>query len=265
MKKLYLLVFLLLPLISYAQAENIQVKLDSISKEADLLYNYERAAWASIELIRPMEKLRSEYGGYVVYHSKDTIYASIVDTTQRNRLARFSFVTSNMDDPIASDFKTSVLTEKETNLFSIKSRLISQLTNPKYEISIPEGFSANLILLEKGKGYKLYMLMATTESGIIPFGNDYLFYTDSHGTITSWQKFHSKLLPVQSTMSANEVLKSTTHTHLESVPYITATDICTFRLYAPFTELEEFKVLSTALDVFMQYNLKTNTVEVIER
>lgn len=266
MRKLYFLLFLLLlPFINYSQEKDILAKLDSINKEADLLYNYERAAWASSDLILPMKKLRSEYGGYVVYHSNDTIYTSIIDTTKSNRLARFTFVTTNMDDPIVSDFDTSELTEKETNLFTIKNRLIKQLSNPKYELSVPEGFSSNLILLEEEKSYKLYVIMATAESGIIPFGNDYLFYADSNGTITSWQKFHSKMFLVQSTMSAKEVMKSTTHTHLKSVPYITATDICTFRLYAPFTELEKLKVLSTALNVYMKYCLKANAIELMEQ
>ena len=264
MKKLYLLLFLFLPIISYSQSDHNQVKLDSIIKEADMLYNYERAAWVSTDIIMPMEKLRENYGGYIVYHSNDTIYATIMDQSQRNRVARFTFVTSNMDDPVSSNFKTSELTEKEMNLFIIKSRVISQLSNPKYEIGIPEGFSPNLILLEEDDGYKLYIIMGTSESGIIPFGNDYIFYTDSTGNITSWRKFHSTLIPVQSTMSAGEVLRSAMHSHLKTTPYITATDICTFRLYAPFTELNEFKVLSTALKVYMKYDLATNSIEILE-
>jgi len=264
MKKSYLLLFLLLPIIGYSQTENRQVKLDSIIKEADLLYNYEKAAWVATDLLMPMEKLRNNYGGYIVYHSNDTIYATIMDQTQRKRLARFTFVTSNMDSPISSNFKISELTEKEMNLFATKSIVISQLSNPKYEIGIPEGYSPNLILFEEGEGYKLYIIMGTSESGIIPFGNDYLFHTDSTGDITSWQKFHSTLIPVQSTMSAGEVLKSAMHSHLKTTPYITATDICTFRLYAPYTELNEFKVLSTALNVYMKYDLETNSIEMVE-
>src|SRR5690625_1590350 len=88
MKKSYLLLFLLRRIIWYTQTENRQVKLDSIIKEADLLYNYEKAAWVATDLLMPMEKLRNNYGGYIVYHSNDTIYATIMDQTQRKRLAR---------------------------------------------------------------------------------------------------------------------------------------------------------------------------------
>src|SRR5690625_3705662 len=127
MKKSYLLLFLLLPIIGYSQTENRQVKLDSIIKEADLLYNYEKAAWVATDLLMPRENLKTNYGRYRLYHSHATMYATIMDQPQSKRLARFTFVSSKMDSPISSKFKIPELTEKEMTLSATKGIVISQL------------------------------------------------------------------------------------------------------------------------------------------
>lgn len=56
-----------------------------------------------------------------------------------------------------------------------------------------------------------------------------------------------------------------THSHLRTTPYITATDICTFRLYAQYTELQKFSVYSPAIKKTMTYILETNKIEVKEK
>ena len=258
-----LLTFLISSLI-YSQSEVTQFKLDSIIKEADVLYNYEKAAWASTDLARSLERLRNDFGGYIIYHSNDTIFASIIDRAQKNRIIKYSFVTSDIDSPFRTNFDAAELTKKEERLLTIRTKLIDQLSDSKYEIGFPEGFNPNLILLEEENEYRLYIIMGTNESDIIPFGNDYLFRADLDGNIKTWKKFHSRLLPIQSKMSTGETITSATHSHLRTTPYITATDICTFRLYAPFTEITEFKVYSPALGKYMKYNMDNNTIEMLE-
>ncbi|HAV54521.1 MAG TPA: hypothetical protein DCX41_06280 [Aequorivita sp.] len=264
MKKIVFLITIVFSTIGYSQSENLQTKLDSIIKEADLLYNYEKAAWVSTDLIMSLERLKNDFGGYIIYHSKDTIYCSIIDKTQKNRIVKYSFNSSNIDAPFNSNFYPSNLTEKEKKLLSIRNIIIDQLSNSKYEIEFPEGFNPNLILVQEGSEYKLYIIMGTGEPGVIPFGNDYLFFTDSDGNIKTWKKFHSRLIPIQSKMTTGEIVTSATHSHLRTTPYITATDICTFRLYSPFTEITEFKVYSPVLGIYMKYNIENNTIEVIE-
>ena len=52
------------------------------------------------------------------------------------------------------------------------------------------------------------------------------------------------------------------HSHLATVPLITATDICTFKLYAPFYGIEAFTVFSPAIGKYMKYTLKDNKITV---
>lgn len=264
MKKITLLFTFLISTLVYSQSEGVQIKLDSIIKEADLLYNYEKVAWTSTDLSRSLEKVRNDFGGYIIYHSNDTIFASIIDRAQNKRIIKYSFVTSDINSPFDTNFHPSELTKKEERLLAIKNKLIDQLSDSKYEIGFPEGFNPNLILLEDENEYKLYIIMGTNESNIIPFGNDYLFWADLKGNIKTWKKFHSRLIPIQSKMPTGETITSATHSHLRSTPYITATDICTFRLYSPFTEITELKVYSPALGKFMKYDIVNNTIEMLE-
>lgn len=51
------------------------------------------------------------------------------------------------------------------------------------------------------------------------------------------------------------------HTHVLENPYISATDICTFKLYAPFNEIDEFSVSSSALEGVFTYKISTDKLE----
>lgn len=238
--------------------------MDSIIEEADLLFRYEKAVWISTDLLMSDRKLKRKFDGYVVYHSNDTTYVAMLDKNQRDVIARYEFVNLDFDSPLKTAIGSSELSIIEKELRDTKAKIIEQLSDSKYEVSIPQNYNPNLVLIKSEFGYKLYVLMGTKESGIIPFGNDYLFETDSAGEIRDWQKFHSRIIPAQSEIPGVGKISSSSHSHLRTTPYITATDICTFRLYARFTELKEFSVYSPALGIYMKYNLEQNRIEIEE-
>lgn len=153
------------------------------------------------------------------------------------------------------------ITEKE--LLDIKVNMQNQLSDSKYNVTIPQGFNPNFVLIKDDTIFKLYLIMGTSESGVIPFGNDYLFKANSKGEIIYWNKFHSRMIPIMAEFNGQKVTESS-HSHLRTTPYITATDICTFKLYAQYTDLEKFSVYSPAIGKTMTYILKTNKVEIEE-
>jgi hypothetical protein len=106
--------------------------------------------------------------------------------------------------------------------------------------------------------------MGTYKSGIIPFGNDYLFKADYSGNIVEWKKFHSRLIPAQMEIPESGKIISAMHSHLRTTPHITATDICTFRLYAEFSKIKSFIVYSPAIGKSMEYDINDNTIKIIE-
>lgn len=265
MKRITVLFFLgAIILNAFSQDKNLQAKLDSIVKEADLLYSYEKSVWNASDLLMADAKLKNNYGGYVVSHSNDTILTTFIDKSQTQKIARYYFLNANLNSPLKSEIEVSPLTTTEQELLEAKIKIINQLSDPKYEVGFPEDFNPNFVLLKVKEGYKLYILMGTSETGIIPFGNDYLFWADSEGNITNWKKFHSRMIPTQSKGPNGEKVISAIHSHLKTTPYITATDICTFRLYGELCDMEEFMVLCTATGKYYKYTIKTNKIEITE-
>jgi hypothetical protein len=265
MKRITILLFLgIIFLNAFSQNDNLQYKLDSIINEADLLYSYERAVWNATDLFMTNSKLKNNYGGYVVAHSNDTIFATFIDKSQKQKIAKYFFINSNLSSPFNTEIGLSPLSNAEQELLDIKIKIINQLSKKKYEIGIPQNFNPNFVLIKEKEGFKLYILMGTSESDVIPFGNDYLFWADSKGTITNWKKFHSRMIPTQSKGPNGEKVVSVIHSHLKTTPFITATDICTFRLYGGLCDMDEFMVLCTATDKYYKYSIKTNKIEITE-
>lgn len=249
---------------AYSQDENLQLKLDSIVAEADLMYKYEKAVWNSTDLLMADESLKKEYGGYVVRHSGDSIFVTYLDENQKVGIARYIYIATNLNKPIHVCLESSPVKVLEKELLDIKIKMINQLSDSKYKVTITQGFNPNFVLFKENSMFKLYLIMGTSESGVIPFGNDYLFWADSQGIITNWKKFHSRMIPTYAKGPNGEKVVSSSHSHLKTTPYITATDICTFRLYGELCEMEEFSVLCIATRKNYKYNLNTNKIEIEE-
>lgn len=90
----------------------------------------------------------------------------------------------------------------------------------------------------------------------------YIFVDESWDDYLYWQKVHSRLIPARSEIPGVGTTISASHSHRRSTPYITATDICTFRLYSGYTELESFSVYSPALKLYMVYELENNSIKI---
>lgn len=234
-------------------------KLDSVLIEANTMYRYERASWISTDYVMADSELKNKFGGYLTYEESGLFKAIALDKKSENCISEYVFM-SDLGQPDGIITKGRALTSYEINLLNIKNKIISQLGDPKYELSVPDGFSLNLILMPNEKEYKLYIITGTAQSNVIPFGNDYLFVTDSEGNIESWKKFHSRLIPAQTIGPDGEKVVGLVHSHLRTNPLISATDICTFKLYAPLYGLEEFSVYSPAIKKYMKYNLKTDKI-----
>jgi hypothetical protein len=236
----------------------IQKKLDEIVLEADILFRFEKAARLSVDIAMSNSEVKQTYKDYLVYSTGDSLKAIIINNN--NKCSYELTFLDDFDKPINEINKVRELTLLESKYLLVKSKMIKQVSEPKYKVGCPEGFELNFILLPDGKKYKLYILTGTSQSNIIPFGNDYLFEANEKGKIKKWRKFHSRLIPMQTVMKNGMKMISTAHSHLKSEPYITATDICTFRLYGELCGQKEFRVYSTALKLTFKYNLIENSI-----
>jgi len=264
MKKIAILLLVVLTSSgSYAQDEALKFKFDSIIAEADLLYSYEKVAWISTDIHRGNKKLKKSFGGYIVTHSHDTVTGTFFNERQTGVTARYYFTTSDLDMPFKTEIKETPVRPLEAEMLRIKGIIGDQLSNPEYDIRLVEGFDPNFVLIKTADGYKLYIIMGSSKSDIIPFGNDYLLIADKEGNITDHKKFHMNIIPAETKFPDGGVATEITHSH-KLTPYISTTDICTFRLYAPFTELKSFKVFCSITDKVYRYDLETNKIELSE-
>lgn len=269
MKQIIKILFIFIPAIAFAQdlkysEKELQLKLDSIKTEANLLFSHENSSWQAGDLANSNPKIRKNMDSYLTYQAKDTIKTVFLNKDQSKVIAEYSFK-NNKEQPVKENYKQRDLNTTENSLKNIRALIIPQLSDPKYEVGIPQGYSMNLIIIPFNENYKIYLIPGTSQSGIIPFGNDYLFVSDKKGNIISNQRFHSRLIPAQASMQDGSTLTMVTHSHLRTNPFISATDICTFKLYAPLTKLEEFSVYSPALGTYMKYNYKKDTIEVVKK
>lgn len=236
----------------------LKIKADSILQEAHLLYKYERAAWLSCDLAVENHEIDSKFGGYLVYEDQGEIKTIILETGTPICIAEYSYL-NDFNKPNRVKIVDRALSEKELSVIYVRGKIISQLSDEKYEVTIPEGFNPNVILIPFGEKYKFYIIMGTSETGIIPFGNDYLFIADSEGNIESHKKFHSGIIAGNTEFEGQKVI-SMVHSHLITTPFITATDICTFMLYAPLFDIDSFSIYSTALEKYMTYSLSRDEI-----
>lgn len=250
---------LLAQTIKMSEAE-LKTKLDSVLTEAQLLYKYEKATWVSTDLAIGNRAVKKDWGGYLAYEEHGEIRVIILGKGRKNCIAEYSFV-SDFNNPKSVTTITRELSNREKTLLKVEEKIVKNLSDKPYKVTIPDGFKPNLILLPFDEKYKLYIIMGTSQRDVIPFGNDYLFIADKNGKIENWQKFHSGMILGYTTFNGHKVTELT-HSHLPTTPLITATDICTFMLYAPLYEIDAFSVYSPAIGKYMKYSLKDNEITV---
>lgn len=259
MRYIYILIFLF-SFSSLAVSQNLtdrklKAKLDSILVEGNLLYYYEKATWVAYDMAYSDPLIKSKFESYLTYQTGKAIKTIILGKNLEKCVAEYTFIT-DYDTPDFTQFIERPLSPYEKKLIYMRERMMNQLGKEEYGIQVPEGFSLNFILLPFEKKYKLYILTGTSHPNIIPFGNDYLFIADDYGNIEKWRKFHTALIPTE--VGSNDKITQIFHSHTSANPLISATDICTFMLYGPLYDLEEFIVVSEDRD--MLYEMESNTI-----
>lgn len=266
MKKLFfLLLVAITPLALTAQttysSEQIKEISDSILIEGNLLYRFERAAWISTDLAHANKSISKQFKTYFVYRNDQDIVTIIMN--KEDKVAATYTFNNGSSEEYDTDLSLRNLTDNEAFLLAARDSILNNITKGKYPISCPSGYSLNLILFPYENGFKYYFITGTSQNGVIPFGNDYIFFAGKDYSIQSWRKFHSRLIPVQQ-MNGKGELTSTSHSHLKTEPFISATDICTFKLYAGYVGLKSFQVYSPALSLWFRYSIDSDTIETSE-
>ncbi|WP_158825849.1 hypothetical protein [Mucilaginibacter lacusdianchii] len=236
MKKL-LTVIILFFLVQNATAQKSELKqiADSIKAEGEMLYRSEWASGHSTQIFASGfggKKLLS--GGYFSYETKKGIatvffskdeYPVVIATVKFNH---------GLDSSIYKiDTTTRKFTEIEKDFYTIRSKAEQTVLNDTL-FKFYQNISLNLVPVIRNGAKKVYVITAQTAPDEVLLGNDYLIIFNKDNNIIKKTKLHNNLIPLGA--GGKEAIKASSHLHLgETSPFITATDICAFKLWKPRT------------------------------
>ncbi|MGN6639970.1 MAG: hypothetical protein ACTHJ8_13750 [Mucilaginibacter sp.] len=232
MKKLLILITLfILAQNAIAQENRLKRIADSINAEGETLYHSEWASGHGTQIFASRfagKKLLS--GGYFSYESKKgmtTIFFSKNDNP-------VVIATVKFDDGLDSskysiDTTTRKFTEIEKEFYTIRSKAAQAVLNDTL-FKFYQNTSLNLVPIIKNGAKKVYVITAQTSPDEVLLGNDYLINFNKDNDIVNKVKLHNNLIPLGN--GGKEAIKASAHQHLgETSPFITATDICAFKLW----------------------------------
>ena len=101
----------------------------------------------------------------------------------------------------------------------------------------------NIIPLIHGEQKKVYVLTGPQKSGVVIFGNDYLFEFDENDQIIIQKSLHQNIIPIE--YQEDRKGDVTIHSHVAQTGHLlTASDICTLMLYQKYAGWKSHYVMS---------------------
>lgn len=236
MKKLFTLVSLfILAQNATAQKNELRRIADSIYAEGETLYRSEWASGHSTQIFESRfagKKLLS--GGYFSFETKKGLTTVFFSKNEDPVVLATVRLDHGLDSSKYSiDTITRKFTEYEKEFYIIRSKAAQAVLNdPLFKFY--QNTSLNLVPIIKNGAKRVYVITAQTASDEVLLGNDYLINFNKENNIVSKVKLHNNLIPLGT--GGKETIKASSHQHLgETSPFITATDICAFKLWKPKT------------------------------
>ena len=232
MKKLFTLITLfILAQNATAQKNELRHIADSINTEGETLYRSEWASGHSTQIFTSSfggKKLLS--GGYFSYESKTEMTTIFFSKNEDPVvLATVKFDHGLDSSKYSIDTTTRKFTENEKEFYTIRSKAAQAILNDTL-FKFYQNTSLNLVPIIKNGAKRVYVVTAQTAPDEVLLGNDYLINFDKDNDIIKKTKLHNNLIPLGT--GGQDAIKASSHQHLgETSPFITATDICAFKLW----------------------------------
>lgn len=246
MKFLHLVLIILFPQVLLAQ-KNLQKESSRILNEAKFLYRIEKANWLATDiLIEKNNELLKKVKGYAAYNKNENTIAFFWDQEQRIIFSvGFNGHPEELKYTIYREERTATAYEKK--IISMRNKILDAMrSNSDKFFSFYEGINPNIVpILNKKESYA-YVLSASNDSdGNLLIGNDYKIVFNKRGNISQKKKLHNSLIKLPTKNEKTEKIVGSIHSHvIEDLPYMTATDICTFMLYKDILGLTNHTVVS---------------------
>lgn len=232
MKKLFTLIALFtLAQNVTAQTNGLRQIADSINAEGEMLYHSEWASGHSTQIFTSSfgeRKLLS--GGYFSYETEKgmtTIFFS--KNEDPIVLATVKFDHGLDSSRYSIDTAKRKFTENEKEFYTIRSKAAHAVLNDTL-FKFYQNTSLNLVPIIKDGTKKVYVITAQTAPDEVLLGNDYLISFNKDNDIIKKTKLHNNLIALGT--GGKDTIRASSHQHLgETSPFITATDICAFKLW----------------------------------
>lgn len=192
-------------------------------------------------------KNRDNIGGYFSYTEDDVSKCIFFDSTKDPKvIGTISFDSTYNIKTAKTDLTERKFSATESDLYFIRLATLD-LVKSDTLFRHYNKTSLNLVPLINGDEKKVYILTASSENGVIIFGNDYLLTFGNDNKLTGKKRLHLSLIAMnygEPDKEGKEVFGAM-HTHLpETGDFMTATDICTLMLYEKFTKWKQHNVVS---------------------
>ncbi|MDU1890258.1 MAG: hypothetical protein E6767_06170 [Dysgonomonas sp.] len=264
MKKIFLILFTLISLNSFSQADLNKIA-KGITEEGKKLYQLEMAAWYGSDIFRENFNGPEQIGGYFSYMDSKTpkcLFFSREETP--NVIGVISFNDIQIAETANIDFKKREFKSFEKDIYSIRQRALAEIQQDTILFKTYTNTSLNLIPIISGGEKKVYVLTGPRNPGVILFGNDYLLTFNKQNNLIKKEKLHQNLIPVEFNLDSDKTVIGAFHSHSsESSEFITPTDICTLMLYAKFAGWKSHHVISK--DYVSIWNCENETLEIMNR
>ncbi|MGG9971830.1 hypothetical protein ACQ33O_08575 [Ferruginibacter sp. SUN002] len=217
---------------------------DSIIKEADKLYKSEYASWYGTDIFFQEYKGDQDIiGGYVSYPIGDDDVCIFYSNSNDPEIIGTIHFKSNKKVVYDSVRRTMTATEKD--FYNLKTAAQNVIQSDTGLFLYYKGSTLNLVpIIEKDRKW-VYAISGSSKPNTAYLGNDYLMTFTNKNELISKKRIHQSLIPVPYTDPDKKDEFGSVHNHLpETGDFITATDICTIRLYQEYGKWKSHIVVS---------------------
>lgn len=247
MKKLLVLTCLLFSIYGNAQIKHfsepeLRKIADSIVAEANLLFRSESASWFGTDIF--LEKFKGDRSNLGYFSYPDSILTKCVFFSPKpvpKVIGTITFDSTYAIDKGFLSMQERDFTDLENQYFIIRNKALDLIgTDSAFKFYNNTG--TNIIpIINKGKK-DVYVITGSHRQELVIFGNDYLIHFDKDNNITGRELLHQGIIPAEKNDTSTVGM---IHTHLPGFnPFMTATDICTARLYERLTGWKNYTAVS---------------------
>ncbi|XLS30647.1 hypothetical protein ACJD0Z_07425 [Flavobacteriaceae bacterium M23B6Z8] len=206
------------------------------------LYKSESASWQSTDLLLEQHKnLLASVKGYISYNEGEVTKSIYYGGNHEKVFFQVTFKDLlKFRNLYEIDTVVREITPFEKRLISVRELARMNMSQNVGDIfTTYQKTSINFVPVAFEDRLFVFAFTAPKETGVVLLGNDYVFRFDEKDALLEVNKMHNSLL--QFKVDA----ETTYHSHvLDEYPLMTATDLCTLMLYAPYISWKSHIVFS---------------------